>query len=200
MELKKEQIELLRKPLDAKAISPHPTKTYLSTIKAIYVVERLNLVFGIGGWRVENQFIEKVEKMVVVKSVFICGDIYIEAFGGNDNVDLGDAYKGACTDALTKIGSYLEIGMDVFKGLSTNSALSNNSTAPTTYTKTPAQTAEDDNKPWIDDDKFQNAITVLLKAGKIATDTNENEIMKILRKNYKVAKKYQDLIKLALTK
>ena len=32
------------------------------------------------------------------------------------NFDLGDAYKGATTDAITKIGSYLEIGIDVFKG------------------------------------------------------------------------------------
>jgi len=53
---------------------------------------------------------------VVIKARFTSGDIYIENFGGNDNADLGDAYKGACTDALTKIGSYLEIGMDVFKG------------------------------------------------------------------------------------
>jgi len=122
MELTKEQLELLKKPLPPEAVSPHPTKKYLSSIKAIYVVERLNEVFKIGGWRVENTFIEKVDKMVVVKSVFISGDIYIEAFGGNDNIDLGDAYKGACTDALTKIGSYLEIGMDVFKGKNTKPA------------------------------------------------------------------------------
>jgi len=111
--------EKLREPLPAEAVSPHPSKPYLSTIKAIFVVERLNSIFGVGGWKVENTFIEKVDKMVVVKSVFTYKDIYIEAFGGNDNADLGDAYKGACTDALTKIGSYLEIGIDVFKGKAT---------------------------------------------------------------------------------
>jgi hypothetical protein len=130
MSLTEEQVKLLKKPLPEEAISPHPTKTYLSSIKAIYVVERLNEVFGIGGWKIENEFIERTEMkvitkndkqqilnpMVIVKSVFKCGDVYIEAYGGNDNADLGDAYKGACTDALTKIGSYLEIGMDVFKG------------------------------------------------------------------------------------
>jgi hypothetical protein len=49
--------------------------------------------------------------------------ICYESYGGNDNggvksknYDLGDAYKGATTDAITKIGSYLEIGIDVFKG------------------------------------------------------------------------------------
>lgn len=118
MELTKEQIEQLKKPLPKEAISPHPTKTYLSTIKVIYIVERLNEVFGLGGWSVMNEFVERVDRMVVVKAKFRAGEgIYVEAFGGNDNTDLGDAYKGACTDALSKIGSYLYIGMDVYKGL-----------------------------------------------------------------------------------
>jgi hypothetical protein len=39
-----------------------------------------------------------------------------ECYGGNDNADLGDAYKGATTDALTKIASWLGIGQEVFKG------------------------------------------------------------------------------------
>jgi len=114
-----EQIKKLKAPLPEEAISQHPTKKFLSSIKAIYVVERLNEVFGIGEWKIANEFVEKTEAenpMVVVKSVFTYQDIHIESFGGNDNKDLGDAYKGACTDALTKIGSYLEIGIDVFKG------------------------------------------------------------------------------------
>jgi len=35
--LSPEQIALIKKPLPAEAISKHPTKTYLSSIKAIYV-------------------------------------------------------------------------------------------------------------------------------------------------------------------
>lgn len=118
--LSPEQKELLKKALPPEAIKPHPTKSYLSSIKAIYVVERLNDVFGIGGWRVNNAFVEKVDKWIVVKSTFEApeyGIVIPDIFGGNDNADLGDAYKGACTDALTKIGSYLGIGMDVYKGL-----------------------------------------------------------------------------------
>ena len=34
----------------------------------------------------------------------------------NKNFDLGDAYKGATTDALTKIGSYMGVAIDVYKG------------------------------------------------------------------------------------
>jgi hypothetical protein len=111
----------LREPLPKEAIKPHPTKNFLNTIKAIYVVERLNDVFGIGEWTIENEVIRSDGKMIVVKSVFTVNDysIRVEQFGGNDNPDLGDAYKGAATDALTKIGSYLEIGIDVFKGAAT---------------------------------------------------------------------------------
>src|SRR6185295_11600096 len=85
----------LKEPLPAEAVKPHPTKTYLSTIKAIYVVERLNEVFGLGGWMIVNEVIESDAKMVVVKSVFTVPafGIYVESFGGNDNADRGDAYK-----------------------------------------------------------------------------------------------------------
>lgn len=116
----------LRAPLPQEAITQHPTKTYLSSLKAIYVTERMSDVFGVGGWRYSVEKISENEKgMVVVKVTFKVPeyDIYYECFGGNDNggtinknFDLGDAYKGATTDALTKIGSYLEIGIDVFKG------------------------------------------------------------------------------------
>ena len=122
-QITKEQIEKLKAPLPAEAVKPHPTKTYLSSIKAIYVIERLNEVFGLGGWFVNNEFVKQDGKWVVVKSTFQAPEYNItipDIFGGNDNSDLGDAFKGACTDALTKIGSYLYIGMDVFKGLNGN--------------------------------------------------------------------------------
>jgi len=124
----KEIEEILKRPLPAEAVSPHPTKTYLSSIKAIYVTERLNEAFGIGGWKlkVEKEYLQIFEEskknpMVVVKTIFEVPqyEIYYESYGGNDNADLGDAYKGATTDGITKIGSYLGIGIDVFKGKST---------------------------------------------------------------------------------
>lgn len=122
MELRKitsEQQQMLDAPLPAEAVSPHPTKNYLSTIKAIYVTERLNKVFGVGAWRVRSEQVAHENKMVVVKVTFEIPEygIYYECYGGNDNADLGDAHKGAVTDALTKIGSWLGIGADVFKGL-----------------------------------------------------------------------------------
>ncbi len=113
----------LREPLPEEAVSPHPTKTYLSTIKPIYVIERINDVFGLGSWTLKSEVIERIEKFVVVKAVLEIPDygFYGEAYGGNDNADIGDAYKGATTDALTKIaGQQLEIGIDVFKGKATD--------------------------------------------------------------------------------
>lgn len=107
----------LCQPLPAEAVTPHPTKTYLSSIKAIYVTERLNEVFGTGAWRVKVEKVDQNAKMIVVKVKFSIPEygIEYECYGGNDNADLGDAYKGATTDALTKIGSWLGIGGEVFK-------------------------------------------------------------------------------------
>lgn len=121
-EITEEMKKALLAPLPSEAISQHPTKAFLSTIKAIYVTERLNDVFGVGLWQIKTDFVEKVDKMVVVKTILTIPEygVYYEAFGGNDNVDTGDAYKGATTDAITKIGSYLGIAIDVFKGNQTH--------------------------------------------------------------------------------
>lgn len=120
------QLAAIARPLPGEAIKPHPTKSYLSSIKAIYVTERLNEVFGTGVWQLRTDIAERANNgMVVVKATFSVPSygIYYECFGGNDNggensknFDLGDAYKGATTDAITKIGSWLGIGADVFKG------------------------------------------------------------------------------------
>lgn len=123
MELKKitkEQEQLLRQPLPAEAKKPHPSKKFLTTINAIYVTERLNDVFGVGSWGVKSEMIDNSGKMVVVKTTLSIPEygIEYECYGGNDNPDLGDAYKGAVTDAITKIGSWLGIGVEVWKNQS----------------------------------------------------------------------------------
>src|ERR1700678_2255837 len=108
----------LKEPLPTEAVSPNPLKPGLSAIKVIYVVERLNDVFGLNGWHMDNEVVETGRKIVVRATLAIPKyGIAIEQFGGNDNPDRGDAYKGACTDALSKCASYLGIGMDVYKGL-----------------------------------------------------------------------------------
>ena len=118
LELPKGLRAKLKEPLPREAVSPNPQRPGLSVIKVIYVVERLNDVFGLNGWHMDNEIVE-TGRMVVVRATLSIPkySIAIEQFGGNDNPDRGDAYKGACTDALSKCASYLGIGMDVYKGL-----------------------------------------------------------------------------------
>ena len=47
--LSSEQLELIAKPLPPQAVKPHPTRAGMSTIKAVFVTERFNDVFGVGG-------------------------------------------------------------------------------------------------------------------------------------------------------
>lgn len=139
-EITDQMISDLRKPLPVLAITQHPTKTYLSSIKPPYVIERLNEVFGLNGWRDEYEIVsaEKerritkkgtpAEKQFDVMIVVAKGTLRMDeygiirtAYGGNDQEDFGDAYKGACTDCLTKMAMQVGIGMDVYKGLGTRS-------------------------------------------------------------------------------
>lgn len=179
-ELSKEQLALLRKPLPDEAVKQHPTKTFLSTIKAIYEVERLNEVFGIGKWHLRSEVIDNKTAMIVVKSTLTIPEygIELESFGGNDNGgetsknhDLGDAYKGATTDAFTKICSFLEIGMDVYKGKQSGG-------------NAPRQKDPSDDKPWLNEntEAFKKAVDYLSKGGNV----------KDIEKKYKLSKKVRE--------
>ena len=188
-----EMRQALRMPLPKDAVKQHPTKTFLSSIKAIYVTERLNDVFGVGSWQIKVNHITTTEKsMVVVKVEFSIPEygIYFECYGGNDNggensknFDLGDAYKGATTDALTKIGSYLEIGIDVFKGLG------NTAPAPQQQPKKWLNITDSngsDTKEWL------NVITAI----------NEKKITTIdeIKKHYSLSKEVEEKINELLKK
>jgi len=134
MEIKtQEQLKAeLSAPLPREAVKDHPTKANMSTIKAIYVTERLNDVFGIGGWRIKTDLqsdvtIEKkttstgkarTEYTSLMKTILEVPayGIYYECVAGSTNDDEGDSAKGGTTDGITKICSWLGIGIEVFKG------------------------------------------------------------------------------------
>jgi hypothetical protein len=118
-------VAICKRPLPVKAIKQAPKG--LSSIKTIFVTERLNEAFGEGRWFTKAEVVErndpKAEKeptRVVVKVILTLVDypwFYGEAYGGNQNIDLGDSYKGAVSDALGKIAaSHFGIGADVYKG------------------------------------------------------------------------------------
>jgi hypothetical protein len=123
--LSQAQLEKLFSPLPREALHQHPTKKFLTVITPIYVLERLNDVFGVGNWEYRTEPVNVREApnsnkgpMCVVKGILDIPEygIHLEQYGGNDNPDMGDAYKGAATDALTKLASYLGIGFEVYKG------------------------------------------------------------------------------------
>ena len=119
----KEIRDKLRGDFPDEAYSVHPTKSYLTTLKAMYITERLNDVFGVGGWTFIHEVVKEAEGQVLIKGklVFLEYDINItEQYGSHvitgKGVDLADGYKSAITDCISKSASYLEIGIDMFKG------------------------------------------------------------------------------------
>ncbi len=119
-----EMRDQLRSPFPNEAYQAIESKPYLTTLKAMYVTERLNDVFGLGRWTIEFNIIEKTPENIVLQGEFISFDFDIHVpkqFGGHalnrKGMELADAYKSAVTDCQSKISSYLEIGIDMFKGL-----------------------------------------------------------------------------------
>lgn len=136
LKLSTEQIAKLERPLPAEALKAHPTKkdssgTPMTTIKAIFVIDRLNEVFGVGVWNLKTTYIshDKIVRMTQAqkeRTEYISAvhtelsvpayDIHLECIAGSTNDDLGDALKGGTTDGITKIASYLGIGAHIWRG------------------------------------------------------------------------------------
>ena len=103
---------LLCAPMPAESIAKHPTKTFLSTIKAIYIVERLNDVFGVGGWILATQ-IEKETPDYVLMSGYISipefSMVTPKQYGGHKttgkNTELADGYKPAAKSLNISLNS-----------------------------------------------------------------------------------------------
>ncbi|MBA7662174.1 hypothetical protein ES703_70200 [subsurface metagenome] len=94
-------------------------------IKAMYIIERLNDVFGLGRWTLEHEIINSENGYILMKGQLKLPDypdiVVPTQYGGHKTAGTGteiaDGYKSAITDCITKSASYLEIGIDVFKGL-----------------------------------------------------------------------------------
>lgn len=109
----------------AEAMSKDMSRGFeLTSIKAQYVVERLNEVFGPEGWKADYtvQLLDK-EQGCIVKCVLIANYdegkemIQRSAFGGSEiKKTVGDTIKSAMTDSLSKAASHMGIGNEVFKG------------------------------------------------------------------------------------
>ena len=111
-ELTQAQIELINKWLPFNALNEKEGArgNAKTSIAPWSVTDRLNDVFGIEGWTTDAEFMMERNGMVVVKLVFNAPDygIHHTTFGGNNNKDLGDAFKGA--ECFTPCGGALGIG------------------------------------------------------------------------------------------
>lgn len=115
--------EKLRVGFPAEAYSSIESKSFLTTLKAIYVTERLNDVFGMGRWTIDIEIIERTPDYVLVQGTFVSLDFDVmvpKQFGGHKTTgkgtEIADGFKSALTDCQSKIASYFEIGIDMFKG------------------------------------------------------------------------------------
>lgn len=100
-----------------------------SGYKPQYIVDGMNVVFGIGGWGFEETATEIVTSQTEKGNASIAiaqvkvwlKDVLFQPVGwGQSRVtkgDIGDAKKGAQTDAIKKALSYFSIGNRAYHGL-----------------------------------------------------------------------------------
>ena len=111
----------LKKPFPKEALSTDSSRGFdLTSVKAQYVVERLNEVVGINNWRHQGDY-ELVEGGVIFKGSLIISrglDGTVRDAVGYAQIkrNIGDAYKGAKTDSLSKCASQFGLANEVFKG------------------------------------------------------------------------------------
>jgi len=127
---KDEREKLLKKDFPKEALSADTSRGFqLTSIKAAYVIERLNDVFGLcgEGWKYKFSKFKEPEdgegEVGVKVSLWyrkLDGEWSepISYVGGKKVVrgNITDARKSAITDGITKIASMLGIGHSVFKG------------------------------------------------------------------------------------
>ena len=107
----------------AEALSTDSSRGFdLTSVKAQYVRERLNEVFGFMNWSLKGEYREVNDG----KGVLYFGQLTVkvgEVANTQETVgyaavkkNIGDAYKGAQTDCLSKCASNFGIANEVFKG------------------------------------------------------------------------------------
>lgn len=115
--------EALRKPFDLSCYSVDSSRGFnLTSLRAQYVSIRLNEVLGLENWKFDGEF-KETDKGVVFfgeLTIKLNNEVSItkKAIGGSSyKKNIGDTYKSAQTDALSKCGSYFGIAEQAFCGL-----------------------------------------------------------------------------------
>jgi hypothetical protein len=111
-----EIIAQLTAPIDPAATKEVGTKGGFTSIKAYYIIERLNTVFGVHGWTHTCEVVYSNDKDLAVKGKLILWDygIVIEEMGGSNDRDVADRFKGAKTSSFSKATSILGVGREIY--------------------------------------------------------------------------------------
>ena len=123
LENEKALFEKLRAPFSKDAYSQDTSRGFaLTSLKAQYVVERLNEVLGFMNWSHGGDYEVQEDGSVLFKGALVVNlDGRTNRFFGvgyaGKKKNIGDAYKGAKTDSLSKCASQIGVGNDAFKGL-----------------------------------------------------------------------------------
>lgn len=121
MENKTNHYDLLSRPFPKSALSKDTSRGFeLTSIKAQYIVERLNESLGLFGWNLTGEYVEKKDGVLYHGKLHIKigeQEKVVEATGWSKNKkNLGDTFKSANTDAMSKCASKIGVGNEVFKG------------------------------------------------------------------------------------
>lgn len=127
LQIAEEIYKKLSAPFPEEALSKDSSRGFdLTSVKAQYVVERLNDVLGIDGWRVTGEYEYIKDKEGTIEDVVFHGKLLIrigrlwhiiESVGHSEmKKHVGDSLKGARTDFLSKAASLVGVANDVFKG------------------------------------------------------------------------------------
>jgi len=181
----------LNAPFASEAMAKHPTKKFLTTIKAIYITERLNDVFGVGRWNIVTTIVKETGGYVLMSGELkvLDYDVVVPVqYGGHKttgtNTEFADGYKSAVTDCLSKCASYLEVGLEVFKG---------QVSPPTDNTANDSQPKKqyaDDSRPWLKEEELKEMLR-WIKEG-------QGEIVRNKMNDYRMKKIYKQELNIKL--
>lgn len=113
----------LRAPFGKDAYSSDTSRGFaLTSLKAQYVLERLNEVLGFMNWSHGGEYEVQDDGSVLFKGALVVNlDGRTNKFFGvgfsAKKKNIGDAYKSAKTDSLSKCASQIGVGNEAFKGL-----------------------------------------------------------------------------------
>jgi hypothetical protein len=125
---------LLESDFPKEALSVDSSRGFeLTSIKAQWIKERLNKVFSIFGWEFKENFQAGSTGILCHGELAVNIEdnqriVYATGFSANKK-NMGDSYKSAATDALSKCASYIGIGNEVFKGNVNPNSLKDGGTA-----------------------------------------------------------------------